>query len=506
MTKHAHSGEPTEIAPAFPATWNHVNGKPFDAPLPDGKPVDVPEEWKLPPEMRSIPFGQTHRVPLARLRVHPKNAEIYGEEDVTTLQQSIAESGWIRPLTVTPEYVIISGHRRYLAAKELGYTDIPVEIEHFSSQEAMLERLLRENENRGKTPEQQIREGMTWEPIEKIRARERQGARNDPTSGKIFPEVERVRDIIARRVGLGSGKTYEKGKEVVEAIDKELSFGDILHYGEILRTTLNEQSITAAWNTLDKIVKAREKAEQDRLRKEEEERRKQEEARERYLEAVKKAEHCTLYHCSVADLSHYVQPNCIDCIITDPPYPREYLSVYGDLAQFAAHALKPGGIMAVMVGQSYLEEVLRLLNSADGVEYRWACAYFTPGPAPQLHHREIQSMWKPILLYSKGEITKGRYIIDVFRSELSETKTAKEEKRWHEWGQSERGIADIMQRITDENDLVCDPFVGGGSAARAAMEMKRRFVGCDINEAYVRSLEEMKSSLVAQHRVEDVKV
>lgn len=37
----------------LPATWNHVNGKPFDMPLPDGKPVEVPEEWKLPPEMRA---------------------------------------------------------------------------------------------------------------------------------------------------------------------------------------------------------------------------------------------------------------------------------------------------------------------------------------------------------------------------------------------------------------------------------------------------------------------
>jgi ParB family chromosome partitioning protein len=83
-----------------------------------------------------------------------------------------------------------------------------------------MERLLRENENRGKTPEQQIREGMHWEPLEEAKARKRQGTRNDLTSEKIFSEVEggRVLDIIARRVGLGSGKTYEKGRAVREII------------------------------------------------------------------------------------------------------------------------------------------------------------------------------------------------------------------------------------------------------------------------------------------------
>lgn len=70
--------------------------------------------------------------------------------------------------------------RRYHAAKALGYTEIPVVVETFHSEEAMIERLLRENENRGKTPEQQIREGMCWEPIEEEKARRRMN-----TGGKL---------------------------------------------------------------------------------------------------------------------------------------------------------------------------------------------------------------------------------------------------------------------------------------------------------------------------------
>lgn len=45
------------LAPSvpFPATWNTVNGRSFDAPLPDGKPGEIPESWKLPPELRGKP-------------------------------------------------------------------------------------------------------------------------------------------------------------------------------------------------------------------------------------------------------------------------------------------------------------------------------------------------------------------------------------------------------------------------------------------------------------------
>jgi len=433
------------------------------------------------------------------LQPHPRNVEIYGDEDVTALQQSIQESGLIKPLTVNPEYVVISGHRRYRAAQALGYTELPVVVETFASPEAEMERLLRENENRGKTPEQQIREGMTWEPIEKKKADDRltlsQG--RGIKGPENFPDLNErgdVRDIIARRVGLGTGKTYEKGKDVVERIDKELLIGDDFHYGDILRTQLNEQSITAAWNTLDKIVKAEEKARQKAEEEEAERIRQQELARQRYLEAVKKAEHCQLYHCSVADLSQHVKRGSIDCIITDPPYPKEFLHVYSDLAKFAAYALKPDGVLLAMSGQSYLPELIKRLS--EHLVYHWTACYFTPGPATTLYDRRLATSWKPLLWFTKGEYT-GWMNGDVFHSEARD-------KHAHVWGQSESGMADIIERFTEPGQLICDPFVGGGTTAIVAMEKERRFVGCDVDETCVKILEGRKASMVGEMPMEEV--
>jgi hypothetical protein len=420
-----------------------------------------------------------NRVDISKLKVHPKNAEIYGEEDVSALAQSIAESGWIKPLTVTPEYVIISGHRRYLAAKQRGYRELPIEIETFASQEAEMERLLRENENRGKTPEQQIREGMAWEPIEEGKAKKTQGTRTDLNFSKKF-EKSWSSDIIARRVGLGSGVTYEKGKEVVEYMDR-MVLSENIRDGEVIRMTLNDESINAG----HKLVKKYKQQDEERIRKqekaEEEKRRQEELRRQRYAEAVRKSEHCNIYHCSVAQLSEHVEPESVDCIITDPPYPYRFLDVYSDLAQFADYALKPGSSLVVMTGQSYLPEVMQRLAST-GLKYQWLCAYLTPGgQSPQMWERKVNTFWKPILWFVKGNYI-GPWIGDVCQSAVNNN-----DKRFHEWGQSESGMTDIIGRFTKTDQLICDPFVGGGTTAIVAMEMERRFVGCDINDEFVKT-------------------
>lgn len=36
-----------------------------------------------------------------------------------------------------------------------------------------------------------------------------------------------------------------------------------------------------------------------------------------------------------------------------------------------------------------------------------------------------------------------------------------------------------------ENDIILDPFMGSGTSAIAALELKRKFVGYEISEKYV---------------------
>ncbi len=67
------------------------------------------------------------------------------------------------------------------------------------------------------TDAQKVILGRTIEPDVRERARLRQGARTDLTSrtlGLEVPAVQQSRDELAREVGIGSGRTYERQARV----------------------------------------------------------------------------------------------------------------------------------------------------------------------------------------------------------------------------------------------------------------------------------------------------
>ena len=181
---------------------------------------------------------------------------------------------------------------------------------------------------------------------------------------------------------------------------------------------------------------------------------------------------CKLFTADIRNGLHELDDDSIDFIITDPPYPREYIALYGDLSKLAARVLKPCGSLIVMIGQSYLPEVINQLG--QHMTYYWVMPYLTPGGgAPLLYQKRVNTFWKPVLWYVKGEY-KGDYVGDVLKSPESD-------KRFHEWGQSLGGMMDIIGRFTNPGDLILDPFLGGGTTGAAAVTMARRFIGTDIN-------------------------
>lgn len=95
-------------------------------------------------------------------------------------------------------------------------------------------------------------------------------------------------------------------------------------------------------------------------------------------------------------------PESLDYIITDPPYPEAFLPLFGDLARGAAHALRPGGLLLCMSGQTHLPAVLAELQRST-LDYLWTLAYLTPGgQAVQVFPRKVNTFWKPILVFSQG--------------------------------------------------------------------------------------------------------
>jgi N6-adenosine-specific RNA methylase IME4 len=123
---------------------------------------------------------------------------------------------------------------------------VPVEVRTFANEYEELEALLLENLFRDKTQFQKIKEGTAWEKIEAEKGKQRmskaafleqeqrkvkkQGVENFPhpvdNPQNNESEQGKSRDKIAKKVGLGSGRDYDKGKKVVAAIEAHKTAGN----------------------------------------------------------------------------------------------------------------------------------------------------------------------------------------------------------------------------------------------------------------------------------------
>jgi 16S rRNA G966 N2-methylase RsmD len=167
-----------------------------------------------------------------------------------------------------------------------------------------------------------------------------------------------------------------------------------------------------------------------------------------------------------------LEPNSIDAIITDPPYPEDCLPLWLELAKFAKYHLKPGGVLLAMTGNLYLPQILIMLG--EHLTYQWQLSCTLPGQHSEVHAAWVNNqMWKPILVYRNGGdlVNIGS---DLFKNDSRD-------KDFHEWGQGVDGYCWQIEHFTKPNGLICDPFLGGGTTAIAALQLKRRFVGFDID-------------------------
>ena len=164
----------------------------------------------------------------------------------------------------------------------------------------------------------------------------------------------------------------------------------------------------------------------------------------------------------------------VDAIITDPPYPREFLPLLADLAAWSDKVLAPDGILAVLFGQTYLPEVYRLLDGHR--PYRWTMCYLTPGAGYSSHQAKVQSNWKPVLIYGGGP-----RFGDTLKSEAQDAGA----KHLHKWGQDYGAFHSLVERLTKPGATVVDPFMGSGTTLMAANALGRHAIGCDLDNEHV---------------------
>lgn len=65
-------------------------------------------------------------VNIDEIKPYENNAKLHPAEQVEQIKQSIKEFGFNDPIAIDENNVIIEGHGRYIACKELGINEIPI--------------------------------------------------------------------------------------------------------------------------------------------------------------------------------------------------------------------------------------------------------------------------------------------------------------------------------------------------------------------------------------------
>ena len=399
--------------------------------------------------------------------------------DIDALAASIRELGLLHPIVVDTDRTLVAGQRRLEACRRLGLDAIAATVVDLDDTRSLI---AERDENETAKPFTVSERVAIGRAIEE-RLGERRGsnqyqARSEHphNSAEAPPTGTETRDIAAERAGFGSHFTYRQAKaivesgspELVEAVDEgEVS---VSAAAEIARQPHDEQREIVARGR-DEIVKIA-----NRIRREQKEQKRAErETRAIAIQATLPAasDRWRLINSAAADLDE-IGAGSVNCIITDPPYPREFLSVYADLAETAARVLEPGGSCFVMIGQSYMPQIIEALSSR--LTYQWTLAYLTPGgQAVQVFPRKVNTFWKPVLWFVNGAYG-GQWLGDVAQSRPNDN-----DKRFHHWGQSESGMADLVRRCSEPGDLILDPFCGAGTTGVVAVSLGRRFIGSDLD-------------------------
>lgn len=221
-------------------------------------------------------MSENRRMKISDLHPHPKNAEIYGsDEDVSDLVEKIKRSGQVHTLVVTSKGIVLAGHRRMKACKELGIDEVDVEIRDFDTPEQEIEYIIDNNATREKTNEQKAREAIVLKETLSVLAEKRKLSKLKQNQSSDMPktaqreketievpnsalreEVDfehgKTRDIIAHKVGFRSGQEVDRAIKTIKKID-ELKEEGCTEDAELLCGVMNNRSISAAENLAKNI-------------------------------------------------------------------------------------------------------------------------------------------------------------------------------------------------------------------------------------------------------------
>jgi len=140
------------------------------------------------------------KIKVSELKNHPKNKEIYNLSSIEELIESISELGLLQPLVIDQYNQVISGNRRFLSIKKLGWKEVEVEQRNVNENEEEI-LLIHYNKQRVKSFREILNEYLVLRRHYEVG----QGKRTDLTSVRTNKSLN-GRDNVSEQIGISSSQ------------------------------------------------------------------------------------------------------------------------------------------------------------------------------------------------------------------------------------------------------------------------------------------------------------
>ena len=229
--------------------------------------------------------------------------------------------------------------------------------------------------------------------------------------------------------------------------------------------------------------------------------------------------------------------NSVDLILTDPPYeisrPSGYISSltkpdgtpqsertirrfavdldFGDwdkqnmdllpFLQEMHRVLKPSGTLIMFYDLWKIESLKNMMSTAKFKQIRYI-EWIKTNPVPLNSKINYLTNCREIALTAvkkskptfNSEYDNGIYHYPIYHGK----------DRFHETQKSLKLFEELIEKHSNEGDLVVDCFLGSGTTAVAALRTKRNFTGCEIdNGTYIKMKERIKKYEDGQNKEQD---
>ena len=211
-----------------------------------------------------------------------------------------------------------------------------------------------------------------------------------------------------------------------------------------------------------------------------------------------------------------IQENSIDLIITDPPYNLgnfmknrdtnlhkmrenffatagwdniDFDDWYKSMDQFfkmSAKIMKKGGSMVIFMAIIKVETIIKLAENY-GFYYKTTGIWHKTNPMPRnmnLHFVNSNECWI-YFTYKKRTGTfnnNGKMLPDYI--ETSVTPCSERHYGKHPTQKPESLMKFFIEVLSNENDVVLDPFMGSGTTGVISKRLNRNFIGIELEEKY----------------------